>query len=238
MPLWQKRVPTPDMMAGDSTCSSSTWTLARASTPHLHDGVLPDRGEALDRRQGDRLRPANHPIRRHASRRADAWSLATSRSSDIPDSMRHGMTIGELARLFNDFGIGAFSGSLRCRAGHAEMCDAHGAVGGCRSTERTQRSIPPSSIRNRCSSKARRCLQEGTRLSRAPASELVGCRWVTDERRGADATQRAPAARRPTSVRRFRRATFHKTRTRLSCGAGARFTSAIGRSSSPCSQEP
>ena len=50
-----------------------------------------------------------NPDRRRRRRRADARATASNRSSAMyPIPMRHGMTIGELARLFNDhFGIGA-----------------------------------------------------------------------------------------------------------------------------------
>ena len=74
---------------------------------HLHDGELPARG-APPRRAGGRLRPPESD-RRRRRRRPDARRTASSRSSaSIPIPMRHGMTIGELARLFNEhFGIGA-----------------------------------------------------------------------------------------------------------------------------------
>ena len=75
---------------------------------HLHDGQLPASPRAKHGVKVDRLRSAESD-RRHRGRRADARATASSRSSGMyPIPMRHGMTIGELARLFNEhFGIGA-----------------------------------------------------------------------------------------------------------------------------------
>ena len=92
-----------------STRSSSICrTSARASTPTSTRWRNCLRAAARARPAGHRLRSAESD-RRRRRRRARCSSRASSRSSaSIPIPMRHGMTIGELARLFNEhFGIGA-----------------------------------------------------------------------------------------------------------------------------------
>ena len=75
---------------------------------HLHDGQLPDGARASTASRSIVCDRPN-PIGGVDGRRADARCPASSRSSGMyPIPMRHGMTIGELARLFNEhFGIGA-----------------------------------------------------------------------------------------------------------------------------------
>ena len=70
-----------------------------------------------------------NPIGGAAGRRADARAAASSRSSGMyPIPMRHGMTIGELARLFNEqFGIGADLEVIAMEGWRREMyCDDTG----------------------------------------------------------------------------------------------------------------
>ena len=93
---------------------------------HVHDGQLHARRAHS---MGSRSSSAIGPTRLAASRsRASRWNLAASRSSgSFRSPTRHGMTIGELARLFNEhFGIGADA------RGHHD-----GAAGGARCTGTT-----------------------------------------------------------------------------------------------------
>ena len=132
-----------------------------------------------------------------------------------PIPMRHGMTIGELARLFNEhFGIGAdlevvADGGLAPR--HVLRRDRP-AVGRCRrptSRRSTRRSSIPATV-----------LFEGTNVSEGRGTtrpfELVGAPWV-DAERFADGDERASSCRGV----RFRPAvfepTFHK-HAGTSCG--------------------
>ena len=125
-----------------------------------------------------------------------------------PIPMRHGMTIGELARLFNDhFGIGAdleviADGGLAPRD---VLRRDRAAVGDCR-RRTSRRSTRRSSIRARCCSKARTC-RKGA--GRPRPFELLGAPWVVAER-FADGDEPRSDCRACSSARRVFEPTFHK----------------------------
>ena len=99
----------------------------------------------------------------------------------FPIPMRHGMTIGELARLFNDhFGIGAKLEVVRDARLVARTCTS--TTPGCRGCCRRRTCRPStarSSIPARCCSKARN-VSEGRGTTKP--FELVGAPWVDPER--------------------------------------------------------
>ena len=104
----ETREPTAEMLKGLDVLVVDLQDVGHAHLHlHLHDGVLPDGGPEA-RPPGHRLRSAQ-PDRRRQRRRTDARALASNRSSVcIRSRCGTGMTIGELARLFNEhFGIGA-----------------------------------------------------------------------------------------------------------------------------------
>ena len=80
----------------------------------------------------DRLRPAEPDRRRRRSKARCCERGYESFVGQFPIPMRHGMTIGELARLFNEqFGIGADArGRARWRAGAARCTGTRPACPG------------------------------------------------------------------------------------------------------------
>jgi len=115
----ETREPTPEMLRDLDRAGDRSAGRRRAHLHlHLHDGQLPE-GRAPPRREVSsaivRIRLAACRWKVRCSRRASSRSWGC-----IPIPMRHGMTIGELARLFNEhFGIGANSRSFRWAAGGA-----------------------------------------------------------------------------------------------------------------------
>ena len=105
----ETREPTAEMLAGLDVLVDRPPGRRRAHLHvRLHDGELPARGRA-PRRAGHRLRSAR--TRSAATAVEGPMLLEPGYESFVglfPIPMRHGMTIGELARLFNErFGIGA-----------------------------------------------------------------------------------------------------------------------------------
>ncbi len=103
----ETREPTAEMLRGLDRARHRSAGHRRADLHlHLHDGELPARRRTA-RRPGHRLRPAESDWRAYV----EGESLVPGYESFVgqfPIPMRHGMTIGELARLFNEqFGIGA-----------------------------------------------------------------------------------------------------------------------------------
>ena len=150
----------------------------------------------------------------------------------FPIPTRHGMTIGELARLFNEhFGIGADLEVDRRWTGwqRAMYWDDTGLAVGDAVAEHSRRSTARSSFPARCTSRAPTPRKDAAR--RGPF-ELVGAPWV----RRRNVCGRAQCARvcpasisaRSCSSRRFKS-------TRAWRAAAARFTCSIARRSSRCS---
>ena len=173
-----KRGSRPPRCCADSTCWSST---CRTSASRIYTYIYTManclmRGPRA-RRQGYRLRPAR--IRSAASRSKGLMLVPGYESfvGQYPIPMRHGMTIGELARLFNDhFGIGARSrGRADGRAGAASMYfdDDRAAVGHA-VAEHPDARHRRSSIRARCCSKARTSRKGAARRGRSSSSARRG----------------------------------------------------------------
>ena len=95
--------------------------------------------------------------------------------------MRHGMTIGELARLFNEhFGIGAELEVVPMEGWRRDdVLRRHRPAVGDAVAEHPDARHARSSIRARCCSRAR-TLSEGRGTTRP--FELVGAPWVDAER--------------------------------------------------------
>ena len=92
-----------------------------------------------------------------------------------PIPMRHGMTIGELARLFNEhFGIGADLEVARWTAGGARCTTTRPGCRGCCRRRTSRRSRARSSIRARCCSKARTSRKARARRGRSRSSARRG----------------------------------------------------------------
>ena len=141
---------------------------------HLHDGQLPA-APAQRRPAGHRLRSAESD-RRRRRRRADARAGFESFVGQFPIPMRHGMTIGELARLFNEhFGIGAEArgrddAGLVARA----VLRRHRPAVGAAVAEHPDGRYARSCIRARCCSKARTSRKGAARRGRSSSSARRG----------------------------------------------------------------
>ena len=144
-----------------------------------------------------------------------------------PIPMRHGMTIGELARLFNEHVRHRRRprGRRRWTAGAARCTSTRPACRGCCRRRTSRRSTRRSSIPGTV-------LFEGTNVSEGRGTtrpfELLGAPWV-DAERFADGDERARAAGRalPAGGHSSRRSTS----TRRPAAAAARFTCSIARRS-------
>ena len=137
------------------------------------------------------------------------------------------MTIGELARLFNDaFASAPGSTSFRSTAGVGRCTSTRQAFRSLSRRRTCRRSTASSSIRAPCSSRARR-LSEGRGTTRP--FELIGAPWIDGDRL-ADAMN---AGACPASTSGRRSSSRHSRSTRGSRAAAARFTCSIARRFSP-----
>ncbi|MFN7982641.1 MAG: DUF1343 domain-containing protein [Vicinamibacterales bacterium] len=208
----ETRVPTPDMMAGldvlvidlqdvGTRIYTYIYTMAYCLTAAKRDGV---KVIVCDR---------PNPI---GGTQVEGPMLVKGYESFVglfPIPMRHGMTIGELARLFNDyFGIGADLEVIAMQGWSREMyhddAQAPWVMPSPNMPTLDTAIVYPGTV-----------LFEGTNVSEGRGTtrpfELVGAPWVTDER-FADAlnARRLPGVHfRPTIFE----PTFHK-HARLSCG--------------------
>ena len=208
----ETRVPTPDMMAGldvllidlqdvGTRIYTYIYTMAYCLTAAKRDGV---RVIVCDR---------PNPI---GGTQVEGPMLVKGYESFVglfPIPMRHGMTIGELARLFNDyFGISADLEVIPMQGWSREMyhddAQAPWVMPSPNMPTLDTAIVYPGTV-----------LFEGTNVSEGRGTtrpfELVGAPWVTDER-FADAlnARRLPGVHfRPTIFE----PTFHK-HARLSCG--------------------
>ena len=141
---------------------------------HLHDGQLPDRGPAgMACRSSSAIGRIRSAARRSKGRCSEPGFESFVGQYPIP--MRHGMTIGELARLFNEhFGIGAKLEVVTMRGWTRDQhFDATGCRGCCR-RRTSRRSTAPSSIRGPCCSKARTSRKAAARRGRSSWSARRG----------------------------------------------------------------
>ena len=197
----------------EPTAGDARWTRRAGDRPagrrhahlhlHLHDGQLPGRGRAGTMCPSS---SATGPIRSAAST-VEGPMLEPGFESFVglyPIPMRHGMTIGELAQLFNEplRHRRQARSRARCRDGRATSSSMRPACRGCCRRRTSRRSTARSSIRARC------CF-EGTNVSEGRGTtkpfELVGAPWVDPEpfaaglnARGLPGVQFRPALFEPT----------------------------------------
>ena len=224
----ETREPTAEMLRGLDVLVIDLQDIGTRIYTYIYTMANCLRAARAARRPGHRLRPAEPDRRRSTSRARLLEPGYESFVGQFPIPMRHGMTIGELARLFNEhFGIGAALDVVPMEGWRATMYPDETGLPWVMPSPNIptldSAIVYPGTV-----------LFEGTLLSEGRGTtrpfELVGAPWIDGER-FARRDERARPAGRATSGRRSSSRRSRSTRSRRA--AAARFTCPIARAFRP-----